>query len=273
MNRLCCICLFFPLSVLAQQNGERYLDAFASELASNRSVQKQFFFAEKREHARMDTLPATADNYRYRALNYLWRRDYEQAIIWLEKTCVLYPKEHGFVGEIYLSDLYDYPRALFHLDAYDALTPAFNDMISNSPVSYLRGLTYRNLGNHSKALEQFSIGIDSLVAKHGTEWVNYRHYVSRATSYMATQQPDKALLDLDHAAKNFNRSALVQYHRGRALLQLNRMAEAQNAFQDASFFFKAFRSQRTSDYQEDEFNPIYEAEIDEALTNLKSKSR
>ncbi|MBD2751893.1 tetratricopeptide repeat protein [Spirosoma validum] len=272
MKRLCYLYLF-PISVMAQQNGERLLNAFASELAGNRSAQKQFFFAERREKARMDTLSATADNYRYRALNYLWRRDYEQAVVWLEKTCALYPKEHGFVGELYLSELHDYPRALAHFDAYDALTPAFNDMISNSPVSYLRGLTYRSLGNHAKALEQFSTGIDSLVAKHGTEWVNYRHYVSRAVSYMAMQQPDKALLDLDHAAKNFNRSALVHYQRGRALLQLNRTSEAQTAFQDASFFYKAFRAQRTGDYQEDVFNPIYEPEIDSALANLKTQSR
>ena len=272
MKRIIYWYLLLPISGFCQ-DGERLLNNFASELANNRSVPTRFFFSEKREQQRLDTLSATADNYRYRAISYVWQHEYEQAGIWLEKTSILYPKQQGYIGEIYLEELRDYTRALRHLDVYDALTPTFNDMISNNPVSYLRGLTYRDMGNHAKAIEQFSIGIDSLIVKHGTEWVNYRHYVSRAVSYIATHQPEKALADLENANKNFSRSALVQFHRGRALLQLNRIAEAQTAFQDASFFFKAFRAERTGDYQEDNFNPIYEPEIEEALANLKNQSR
>ena len=114
----------------------------------------------------------------------------------------------------------------------------------------MRGLAYRGLGDHKKAIDQFCIAIDSLAIKHGAEWVNYKQFVSRAVSYIATQQPEKALLDLDKATKNFNRSALVQYYRGRALLLLNRPTEARTAFQDASFFVKALRAERTGDYQE-----------------------
>ncbi len=242
-------------------------------LAANRKAASMFYTNTKRERIRLDTSSATAQNYRSRAFNYIWQSNYEEAALWLEKTGDNYPKEHGIIGEIYLSKLQDYPRALRHLDAYDALTPTFDDMISNNPVSYLRGLTYRSLGDHHKAIEQFSIGIDSLIVKHGVEWVNYKHFVSRAVSYIATQQPEKALIDLDKAAKNFSRSALVSYHRGRALLQLNRTIEARTAFQDASFFFKALRAERTSDYQEDDFNLVYEEEIEEALANLKTQTR
>ncbi len=242
-------------------------------LATNRKAASMFYTNTKREKIRHDTSSATAQSYRSRAFTYLWQSNYEEAALWLEKTGDNYPKEHGIVGELYLSKLQDYPRALHHLDAYDALTPNFDDMISNNPVSYLRGLTYRSLGDHSKAIEQFCLGIDSLAIKHGAEWVNYKHFVSRAISYIATQQPEKALTDLDKATKNFSRSALVAYHRGRAFLQLNRTIEARTAFQDASFFFKALRAERTGDYQEDDFNPVYEDEIDEALANLKTQTR
>lgn len=265
--------LFLPFSVFAQQDGNQFLESTSSTLAQNRLAQTRFFFSPEREQARLDTLSATFQNDRYRAFHYLNQQEYELAAQWLEQTSTLYPKEHGFTGEIYLSRLRDYPRALRHFDAYDALTPDFDDMISNNPVSYLRGLTYRELGDHNKAIEQFSIGIDSLAHKHGSEWVNYRHYVSRAISYMATQQPEKALADLDKAAKNFNRSALIQYHRGRALLQLNRVSEARTAFQDASFFYKALRVERTGNYQEDNYNLIYESQLDEALATLKNQSR
>ncbi|UFH55912.1 tetratricopeptide repeat protein [Spirosoma sp. KNUC1025] len=271
MRQLLCLYLLIPCSVIAQ-DGERFITSTASMLAVNRSEHK-LFFSPIRRPFKIDPLSTNVQNHRSRAFHYVWQHDYEQAAIWLEKLSTEYPKEHGMVGEIYLSQLRDYPRALRHLDAYDALTPLFNDMINNNPVSYLRGLTYRALENNAQAVEQFSVGIDSLAMKHGAEWVNYRHYVSRATSYIALQQPEKALIDLDHAIKNFNQSALAQYHRGRALLQLNRVAEAQTAFQDASFFFKALRAERTGEYQEDNFNPLYEAEIDEALANLKKQKR
>lgn len=272
MIRLCLFCFLLPLSVFAQDS-ERILKSCASMLAANRSTQTRFFFGGKREKVRQDTLAANAQNFRSRAFNYVWAKEYEQAAIWLEKTTALSSKEHGIVGEFYLAQFHDYPRALTHFNAYDALTPNFDDIVGYNPVSYMRGLTYRSMGDHEKAIEQFSMAIDPLAAKHGAEWVNYRHFISRAVSYIATQQPEKALADLDKSAKNFNRSALVQYHRGRALLQLNRIAEARTAFQDASFFFKALRAERTGEYQEDDFNPVYEPEIDEAITNLKTLNR
>jgi tetratricopeptide (TPR) repeat protein len=268
MKSFLILMLLVPIVSYAQ-NGERFLTSFQSMLATNRTVQISFFPPTKRETFGLDTLSSTPQNYHRRAMYYLWQHDYEQATGWLEKAAALYPKEHGFVGETYLNQLHDYDRALQHLSAYDASTPTFDDIIHNNPVSYLLGLAHRNLGDYSKAVQLFCIGIDSLSIRHGAEWVNYRHFVSRAVSYIALQQPEKALRDLDSALKNFNRSALVQYHRGRALLQLNRKAEARTAFQDASFFFKALRAERTGDYQEDDFNPLYEPEIDEALSNLK----
>ena len=268
MKRLCFLCFLFPALCFAQ-DGERYIKDCVSLLATNRTANSTFFYTTKRERLRLDKLPGPEQNYRFRAFNYVWQRDYEQAAFWLEKTANQYPKEHGIIGETYLSTLRDYTRALAHFEAYDALTPTFDDIVGYNPVSYMSGLAYRALGNHKKAIDLFSKAIDSLAIKHGAEWVNYRHFVSRAVSYIATQQPEKALADLENATKNFNRSALVQYHRGRALLLLNRPAEARTAFQDASFFVKALRAQRSGDYQEDNFNPVYESEIDEALNSLK----
>lgn len=219
----------------------------------------------------LETVPVRVQDYLYWVSDYINQYKYGQASLWLEKTAGLYPKEQGRIGEIYLSRLHDYPCALHYFNAYDALTPGFNDIISNSPVSYLRGLAYRYLDDHYKAIEQFSAGIDALESRHGAEWVNYRHFVSRAISYLATQQPEKALIDLEKAGKNFSRSALVPYYRAVALLQVCRVSEARTAFQDASFFYKALRYERAGDYQEDTYNPLYEADIDNALIRLKPK--
>ena len=272
MRLLCCV-LVLLTTTAAGQDSDRIFKAFKTQLAYNRSIPPRFFFGTKREAARLDTLAVMDQNVRSRTFNYIWQQDYEQAADWLEKMTALYPKEHDTAGEIYLTTFQDYPRALRHFDAYDALTPRFDDIVGYNPVSYLKGLAWRGLGDQQKAIYQFSIAIDSVAMKHGGEWVNYKHYVSRAVSYIATKQPEKALLDLDRAAKNFTRSALVQYHRGRALLLLNRTEEARTAFQDASFFVKALRAERTGDYIEDNFNLVYEAEIEEALERLKSQNR
>ncbi len=268
MNKLLFI-LLLPLTTFAQ-NGERYyLESSGWLMAQNRATRFGFAYNTKRELARWDTMAVTAENYRFRAMNYVWQQEYEQAAAWFEKTTALFPKEHGAAGEFYLEFLKDPSRALHHLDAFDALTPTFDDVVNHNPVSYLRGLTFRYVGDHQKAIEQFSKAIDPLADKHGTEWVSYRHFIGRAVSYVAMNQPEKALIDLDKANKNYGQSALVQYYRGLALQQLGRVAEARTAFQDASFFFKAHRANHYEGTQEDEFNPLYEAQIDEALAVLK----
>lgn len=271
MKQLVLLCL---LSTTAfAQDGEYQVRWSSIMLANNRQAMGIPFFIGGRRGIVVDK-PETAENsvqqYRSRVFTSLAQKNYEEATVWMEKMASSYPREHGFIGENYLSRLHDYYRALHHLQAYDALTANFDDMIGNNPVSYLLGLTYRNLGDHPKAIYHFSVGIDSLATKHGAEWVNYRHFVSRAVSYIATYQAEKAFVDLEKAAKNYPKSALVAYHKGRALQQLNRLTEARTAFQDASFFYKALRAERTGDYQEDDANPVYEEEIDEALSKLKN---
>jgi tetratricopeptide (TPR) repeat protein len=270
MKQLVLLCLL-STSALAQ-DGEYQLKWSSVMLANNRQAMGIPFFIGGRRGMVVDK-PETAENsvqqYRSRIFAYLSQKNYEEATVWMEKLASRFPKEHGFVGENYLSRLHDYPRALHHLQAYDTLTVTFDDMIGNNPVSYLLGLTHRSLGDHPKAIYHFSVGIDSLATKHGAEWVNYRHFVSRAVSYITTGQAEKAVTDLDKATKNYPKSALVAYYKGLAYLQLNRLTEARTAFQDASFFYKALRAERTGDYQEDDANPLYEEEIDESLSKLK----
>lgn len=272
MKRLCLLFMLLSVSVVAvAQEGERALESCAMLLMANRTTKPTMFFmpGPTSRVFQADTLTANAGNYTSRAFNYAWQHDYAQAAVWLEKTGNRFPKEGGTVGEIYLSYFHDFPRALRHFEAYDALTPGFDDLINHNPVSYMEGLAWRSLGEDQKAIGLFSRAIDSVALKHGARWVNYKHFVGRAVSYMATKQPEKALADLDSALVNFNRSALAQYHRGRALVQLNRLTEAKTAFQDASFFFKALRAERASGAAEDEFNPLYEEEIDTAIQEFK----
>jgi tetratricopeptide (TPR) repeat protein len=212
-----------------------------------------------------DTTQMQLANLKARAFHYGLDYDFERMVAALEGTAQRDPKQHYEAARAYLRDLHDYPRALHHLDAYDALTPDFDDSDGLFPVSFLKGLCYRNLGNHAEAVQQFNKGIDSLAKKHGSEWVNYKQYVSRAVSYLALQQPDKAMADLDSAAKNATSpSPLVFYYKGKAYEQQGRPDDAKRTFRDAHFFWQANRVKGIRQ-PEDINNPILEADIEVEL--------
>ena len=215
--------------------------------------------------ASFDTMAVTGETMSQQASYHFMLLDYEKGVALTEKSTELDPKQHRDAGRTYMMTLHDYPRALRHLEAFDALTPDFDDSDGIAPISYLKGLCYRNMGNHSEAVRQFSKGIDSLAAKHGSEWVNYKHYVSRSVSYLAISQPDKALADLDSAMKNStSESPLALYYKGKTLLQQGRTTGAKRAFQDAQFFWQANRVKGITQ-PEDYNNPVTEGDIEEAL--------
>lgn len=212
-----------------------------------------------------DTTQMQLANLRSRAFHYGLDYDFERMVAALEGAAQHDPKQHYEAARAYLRDLRDYPRALHHLDAYDALTPDFDDSDGLFPVSFLKGLCYRSLGNHAEAVQQFNKGIDSLAKKHGSEWVNYKQYVSRAVSYLALQQPGRALADLDSTARNLTAdSPLVLYYKGKAYTQQGRPTDAKRAYQDAFFFWQANRVKGITQ-PEDTNNPITERDIEVEL--------
>jgi tetratricopeptide (TPR) repeat protein len=277
------LCVGFPIASVAQFSGDelkdiawtlsmnRHTDSFFVGLWSKRALESSQLRPIRRRTATggveeiRDSVQMKASNRRQRSFSYLMQQNYEQAVALLEESAALDPKEHFAAGRTYLRNLRDYPRALRHLDAYDALTPDFDDNDGIFPISYLKGLCYRNMGNHAEAVRQFSKGIDSLAAKHGAEWVNYKQYVSRAISYLSVNQPDKALGDLVIAQKNASpASPLVYFYKGKTLRQMGRMAEGKQAFQEAQFFWQANRVKGIGQ-PEDYNNPVIEEDIDEAL--------
>lgn len=264
MRALLLVWLLLPAVSFAQ--GYQTTDDIARLLTMNRRT-TTFFWASGRQRAmlQLDTMATTGDNLSQKAAFYLMQHDYETGVALLEQSTQLDPKQHRTAARTYLAMLHDYPRALRHLNAFDDLTPNFDDSDGIYPVSYLKGLAYRGMGNHTEAVRMFSIGIDSLARKHGAEWVNYKQYVSRAIGYLALRQPDNALADLAQATKNTTSpSPLVLFYQGKAYLQLNRPADARQAFENALFFWQANRVRGISQ-PEDGNNPVTEQAIEDAL--------
>lgn len=242
------------------------LDLVQGLLFNNQNTSLAFMgLGLKQQLARLDSLPRTGKTVADMATFATGLGELERAVLLYEESTRLDPKQHYIVGWTYLFTLHDYPRALHHLNAYDALTPDFDDSNGLYPVSYLKAFCLRGMGNHAEAVREFSKGIDSLARKHGSEWVNYKQYVSRAISYLAIGQADKALADLDSADKNAtSESPLVLYYRAKAYEQQGRPTDAKRELQDALFFWQANRVKGITQ-PEDTNNRITEQDIEDAL--------
>ena len=272
MKRLLLICWLSNAILCQGQDGTIFLEETSRKLAQNSLSERWFWNIVWKESLTKPDSVRTAEQLQYQGSVFAATNQLNRAVEYYEKAAQRSPRAHGMIGYIYLRDMHDYPRALQHFNAYDALTVNFDDIEGNNPVSYYRGVIFLKTGEYAQAIEQLNRAIGDIEGKHGAEWVNYRYYITRARGLLATNQPEKALADLDKAIKNYNKSALAYYQRGRALQQLGRLAEAKTAFIDAQFFFRANRAEVLRVNQpflpEDQFFPLYEAEIDETLAKL-----
>ncbi|GAB3640436.1 tetratricopeptide repeat protein [Spirosoma arcticum] len=221
-----------------------------------------------------DTINATTDSVERadwlisRALSPLKLGDYDLAFADYEAAAELSAKSRGEIGWRYLFLLRDYPRALMHLNAFDALTPNYDDPIDDYSVNYLKGRALAGLRRYEEAAAAYTIAIDNRQNRHGPEWVDYRYWVARSVTYLALNQPENALSDLNKALANNPKSAMALYHRGRALQQLKRIAEARDSFRNALFFVRSEPFER--DYYYEQPNGAYEGQIEELLNAIKN---
>ena len=270
------LCVLLALSVSALAQDEKAFVQLSQLLAGNARYKTPALWegTQRLQAWYSDTISVTGDSVRkgdwfmYRALNPLKLGDYDRAFADYETAVRINPRNQGQVGWRYLFLLRDYPRALVHLNAFDVLTPNYDDPIDDYSVNYLKGRALAGLRQYEQAVVAYTIAIDSREKRHGPEWVDYRYWVARSVSYLALNQPENALSDLDKALKNNPKSAMILYQRGRALQQLRRTAEAQSAFQDALFFVRSQPFER--DYYYEQPDAGYEGQIEALLNAIKN---
>ena len=207
-----------------------------------------------------------ADHVFSQGISWLEQRAYDKAVPLLEEACRLKPKHHGYVGWVYLNTLRDYPRALTHYDAYDALTPDLDDREGDHAVSYLRAEIYRFMGRPAEALPGYDKAIALIEDKHGPTWVSYRYYLARGQTRLALGLTDDALSDFNKAIPNNPSSAASSYWKGRALQRLNRPDEARMAYNDALLWLRNSTIEQDRYYEEPD--AVYEQQIEMALASL-----
>ncbi len=199
-------------------------------------------------------------------ISWLEQRDYARAVPLLEEACRQKPKHHGYVGWVYLNIIRDYPRALTHYEAYDALTPDLDDREGDHAVSYLRAEIYRFMGRPAEALPGYDKAIALIEDKHGPTWVSYRYYLARGQARLAFGMAGDALSDFEKAIPNNPSSAASSYWKGRALHRLNRPAEARMAYNDALLWLRNSTVEQDRYYEEQD--AVYEQQVETALAGL-----
>lgn len=204
-----------------------------------------------------------------KGLHYLTQRAYNQAVPLLEKACILKPVYHGYVGWVYLQILRDYPRALAHYNAYDALTPDLDDREGDHAVSYLRAEIYRFMGRNVDALPGYDKAIALVEDKHGPTWVSYRYYLARGQARLALGLVADALADFEKAIPNSPSSAVSSYWKGKALQALNRPDEARMAYNDALLWLHNSTVEQNQYYEQQDV--FYEQQVELALAGLPKR--
>jgi tetratricopeptide (TPR) repeat protein len=207
-----------------------------------------------------------ADHTYWKALHYLEQRQFDKAMPLFEEACRLKPTFHGYTGWVYLQILRDYPRALTHYDAYDALTPDFDDREGDHAVSYLRAEIFRFMGRPAEALPGYDKAIALVEDKHGPAWVSYRYYVARGQARLALGRAAEALADFEKAIPNNPSSALSSYWKGRALQALNRPDEARMAYNDALLWLANSTVEQESYYEVQD--SVYAPQVEGAIASL-----
>jgi tetratricopeptide (TPR) repeat protein len=269
MKLLQLLCLLLVAGLVQAQNESLLMEQLTRRLTETANYSRPWgpvYYQNWLDSAARAGGKDVADYTFSQGISWLEQRNYNKAVPLLEEACRLKPKHHGYVGWVYLDILRDYPRALTHYDAYDALTPDVDDREGDHAVSYLRAEIYRFMGRPAEALPGYDKAIALIEDKQGPTWVNYRYYLARGQARLALAMADDALSDFNKAIPNYPNSAASSYWKGRALQRLNRLNEARMAYNDALLWLRNSTVEQDKYYEEQD--AVYEQQVEMALASL-----
>ena len=211
--------------------------------------------------------PGYAEAWHEKSVPYLKRGDFLTWRKYLDKAVSLKPLAFlGARGWCRFKFLRDYKGALRDLKTLDTLT-SFNPGQSGDGsynLYIVMALCAREQGRMTEAFHYFSLGIDSVVAHKGPEWIGLYDYLHRAVTRMRVKDYRGALSDLDNQVKKYAGFAETYYYRGQVLLLMGQKAEAKVAFERSKTLFVSEGYHLTDPYCE-MLDEVYLEDIEEAL--------
>lgn len=165
---------------------------------------------------------------------YMIRGEFVEGMRLINKAAKLEP--HYFLGSrawYRIMHLHDYEGAIKDLDTLETISGSSFVYVTNVHMYIYKGLAYKQLGNHKKALELYDHAIDEQVKTKGDQWVGTYDYLYRGILRYRTGDMEGAIADLTRQVKEYEALADTYYYRGLAYAAVGRKDEARLDIQRA----------------------------------------
>ena len=272
MEKLSIFCLsFLVIFSSCVEKSETILDrALGQSLDVRRSLAEEYdsihssfyqgsIWSKLKYDTLIKILPEEGKYYREKSIAFSKIGDFHLAVPLLEEAVKKNPRDtYYYTGWLYLSMYRDYPKALNHLERYDAMTPNVRDYAWSQNVNYLKGLCHKQMGDFQKAIEEFSTCI-----KDEGKLVFDRAFTYRGISHYELKNWSKAIDDFNSSLKIFPEGVIAQFYKGLALQELNRRVDARKSFELARKNLLA--GNQHSNYYNEVFNAVHLEMIEEKL--------
>jgi tetratricopeptide (TPR) repeat protein len=202
------------------------------------------------------------------AMVYMIRGQYVEGLAHLDKAVSLDPFIYlGNRAWYRMRYLRDYEGAIADLDQLEKVAGHTLVYVSNAHMFIMKGLAYRGLNNHQKALEMYDIAIAEQITSKGPEWLGLYDYLYRGIIKFRMGNFDGAIEDLNLEVKQYESLADTYYYRGMAYAATGRKDEARMDLQRAKELILSEGQKRWESFvlYSDE---IFLSDIDKALLRL-----
>jgi Tetratricopeptide repeat len=169
-----------------------------------------------------------------KAMAYMIRGEYVEGLSYLEKAVSIDPFYYlGNRAWYRMRYLHDYKGAIADLDRLEKVAGHTLVYVTNAHMYMLKGLAYKELGDHQKALELYNIAIDEQIKAKGADWIGVHDYLFRGILKFEMGNHEDAIADFDLQQKQYELLADTYYYRGMALALVGRKEEARVDLQRA----------------------------------------
>lgn len=204
--------------------------------------------------------PEHAEVWRERGIPYL-KRGIASGYLPNYDKCVKYDslEWQGYRGYCTLYFYRDYKRALIDFNQLDTLTPNFTDYPQATSIDYMRGLCHIGLGNPETALEYLNRFLKKDGERVGYEYLEPVSYIAKGKCLQALNRMDEAQAAFEFGIKNHEKNADMEYYLALHLYEQNKNSEALKWVQKSKeSFINSYRNFRP--YVE-EFFQVYWVDI------------
>ena len=208
--------------------------------------------------------PSFAEAWMQKSVSHTKRAQYAEGFRLLNKAVELKPAQYlGYRGYVKLYMLHDYDAAIDDFMRLDALTPNVRDAPWGEDIYHVLGLAHKQKGKLEEAAYFFDKSIELTTQEQGEDWVNVQTFFYNGLVQFQLGDTSQALYNLDKALQHSDKFSEAYFHRGLALISLNKRGEACSNFKKSLQLFKTGYVYNNPYYEIPD--QLYLSDIEEAL--------